>query len=137
MFATRSLSLLVLIAASTTTNTLAFAPPSSLPQTVVAARQQSPLFSALEVVDENEETDPFEAYKPVPEQTTVVFKDSKIGSGYTVGELESQQLKIKYTATFLDPKPGSQFDQSESFICKTGASKILPGFEEGLKVRKM
>lgn len=137
MFATRSLSLLVLIAASTTTNTLAFAPPSSLPQTVVAARQQSPLFSALEVVDENEETDPFEAYKPVPEQTTVVFKDSKIGSGYTVGELESQQLKIKYTATFLDPKPGSQFDQSESFICKTGASKILPGFEEGLKGMKV
>jgi len=124
--ATRSLLLVALVAASAT-KTLAFAPLSQVSRT-----QPSGLF-ALEVVDEDAPVDPFKAYQTTEDQRTVAFKDYRIGSGYTVGEKEAQQLKLKYTATFLDPNPGAQFDQSETFICKTGQNKILPGFEEGLK----
>jgi len=129
--ASRSLLLLALLAASTTT-TSAFAPSSSLGQ-VVRQQQLSPLF-ALEVVEED---DPFEAYETTAEQTTVVVKDTEVGTGQAVDASESQQLKLKYTATFLEPNPGAQFDFSESFICKTNANKILPGFEEGLKGMKV
>jgi len=132
MSTTRSLLLVALVAASATT-TQAFAPPS-LP--LAQQQTQSALF-ALEVVDENAPEDPFDAYKTTEEQTTVVIKDTLAGSGYTVGEQESQQLKVKYVATFLDPRPGAQFDQSEAFICKTGQKKILPGFEEGMKGMKV
>jgi hypothetical protein len=127
MSVTRSLLLVALIAVSAST-TQAFAPPSR------QLTQQSAALFALEVVDEDAPADPFDAYQTTSEQMTVAIKDTKAGSGYTVGEQESQQLKIKYTATFLEPNPGKQFDFSESFICKTGQKKILPGFEEGLKV---
>lgn len=130
MPAARSLLLVALATASATT-TLAFAPPSSQ-----LNRQQSARF-ALEVVDEDAPKDPYDAYQTTSEQTTVAFKDFSIGSGYTVGEEPSQQLKMKYTATFLEPNPGAQFDFSENFICKTGQNKILPGFEEGLKGMKV
>jgi len=133
-FTTRSLLLVALVAASATT-TQAFAPPS-LPLAQQQQQTQSALF-ALEVVDENAPEDPFDAYKTTEEQTTVAIKDTLVGSGYTVGEQESQQLKVKYVATFLDPRPGAQFDQSEAFICKTGQKKILPGFEEGMKGMKV
>lgn len=128
MSPTRSLLLLALFAVSTSTN--AFAPQSSLARSSVVLRAD-----ALEVVeDSSSEDDPFDAYKPTSEQTTIAFKDFAVGSGYTVGDEDAQLLKLKYTATFIDPKPGYQFDQSESFVCKTGQNKILPGFEEGLKV---
>ena len=129
MPATRSVLVVALVAASATT-TCAFAPPAS------QLRQQSGLFaSGLEVVDENaSEQDPFDAYQTTDAQTTIAIKDNKIGTGYTVGEEESQQLTVKYKATFLEPNPGKQFDKSEGFICKTGQNKILPGFEEGMKV---
>jgi len=93
----------------------------------------------LEVVDDDEGApeDPFEAYQTTGEQTTVVFKDTLVGSGYAVGDEESQQLRLSYKATFLDPKPGYQFDFSEGFVCKTGENKVLPGFEEGLKGMKV
>mmetsp|Transcript_5464 Transcript_5464/g.11271 ORF Transcript_5464/g.11271 Transcript_5464/m.11271 type:complete len:208 (-) Transcript_5464:154-777(-) len=123
---TRSLLLVALLA-----TTQAFAPTTHLSQQ--QRQQQSARFDALEVVDDSAPEDPFKAYQPTAEQRAVVFKDTKIGSGYTVGDEPSQQLKIKYTATFLEPNPGSKFDFSENFICKTGQSKILPGFEEGLK----
>ena len=125
MPATRSLLFAALLAVGATTSTQAFAPTQTL-------TRQSARFDALEVVDE---TDPFDAYEPTEEQRTVVFKDFKLGSGYTVGEEPSQQLSIKYTATFLEPNAGAKFDFSENFVCKTGQNKILPGFEEGLKVR--
>lgn len=100
-------------------------------------RQQSARFSALEVVDENASEDPFENYQTTEEQRTVEFKDFKIGSGYTVGDEPEQQLVLKYTATFLEPNPGGKFDFSESFVCKLGQNKVLPGFEEGLKGMKV
>ena len=125
---TRSLLLVALIAVGAST-TQAFAPPSR------QLKQQSSVARfALEVVDEDAPADPFDAYQTTSEQTTVAIKDTKAGNGYTVGEQESQQLKLKYTATFLEPNAGAQFDFSENFICKTGQNKILPGFEEGLKV---
>jgi len=123
---TRSLLLVALIAVGAST-TQAFAPPSR------QLKQQSAALFALEVVDEDAPADPFDAYQTTAEQMTVAIKDTKAGNGYTVGEQESQQLKLKYTATFLEPNPGAQFDFSENFICKTGQNKILPGFEEGLK----
>lgn len=131
MTATRSL-LLVALAAASTTKTLAFAPPST------SLKQSKTALFALEVVDDDEGApeDPFEAYQTTEEQTTVVFKDTLVGSGYAVGGEESQQLRLAYKATFLDPKPGYQFDFSEAFVCKTGENKVLPGFEEGLKVRR-
>ena len=132
---TRSLLLVALLA-----TTQAFAPTTHLSQQQQQQQQrqrqqQSARFDALEVVDDSAPEDPFAAYQPTAEQRAVVFKDSKIGSGYTVGDEPSQQLKIKYTATFLEPNPGAKFDFSENFICKTGENTILPGFEEGLKVR--
>lgn len=132
MLSIRIILLVALVAASTTT-TLAFAPSTSRSQ---LTRQQSVLF-ALEVVDEDAPKDPFDAYLTTAEQRTVAVKDTKIGSGYTVDPSMSQQLKVKYTATFLEPNPGSKFDQSEGFICKTGQNKILPGFEEGMKGMKV
>lgn len=129
MSPTRSLLLLALFAVSSTS---AFAPQSSLARSSVVLRAD-----ALEVVEESSPEDPFDAYKPTSEQTTVAFKDFSIGSGYMVGDEDAQLLKLKYTATFIDPKPGYQFDQSESFVCKTGENKILPGFEEGLKGMKV
>lgn len=129
MSSTRSLLLVALLAiGASTTTTLAFAPTS--PQ---VSRQQQTARFALEVVDEDAENDPFEGYQTTEEQRTVATKDTKIGSGYTVGDEPEQQLKIKYKATFLEPNAGAQFDFSENFICKTGQNKILPGFEEGLK----
>lgn len=130
MSSTRSLLLVALLAIGASTPTMAFAPASQL------SRQSTARF-ALEVVDEDASDDPFEGYQTTEEQRTVAFKDTKIGSGYTVGDEPEQQLKIKYKATFLEPNPGAQFDFSENFICKTGQNKILPGFEEGLKVRFM
>ena len=128
----RSLLLVALVAAIAATNVLGFAPPSS--KLHPPREQQSALF-ALEVVDEDAPQDPFDAYQTTPEQTTVAFKDTLMGSGYTVGDQPKQQLKVKYRATFLEPNPGAQFDQSEAFICKMDSNKILPGFEEGMKVR--
>lgn len=121
----RSLLLVALIAASAFT-TLAFAPPSRQ-----LNRQQSARF-ALEVV---EEEDPFDNYQATEETKSIAFKDFKIGDGYMVGEQPEQQLTIAYTATFLEPNAGAKFDFSKNFVCKTGQNKILPGFEEGLKVR--
>lgn len=130
MSATRSLLLVVALAAASASKTLAFAPPS----TSRVRQESTPLFAAgLEVVDEDAPKDPFDAYETTAEQTVVAIKDTFVGSGYTVGEEPSQQLTVKYKATFLDPNPGAQFDQSEGFICKTGQNKILPGFEEGMK----
>lgn len=127
MNTSRSLLLVALIAASAFT-TLAFAPPSRQ-----LHRQQSARF-ALEVVEED---DPFENYQTTEEQRTIEFKDTEIGTGYTVGEQPEQQLTIAYTATFLEPNPGAKFDFSKNFVCKTGQNKILPGFEEGLKGMKV
>ena len=126
MLATRSV---LLIALFTVSSTLAFAPPS-----LKQSSRKSAIFS-LEVVDEDAPLDPFDSYSPSPEQTEVAFKDTLIGGGKTVSDEESQQLKIKYKATFLDPNPGAQFDFSDNFLCKTGQNKVVPGFEEGLKVR--
>ena len=128
----RSLFLVALIAACASTKVLAFAPPSSKLHPS-RQQQQSALFS-LEVVDEDASEDPFDAYQTTAEQRTVAFKDTFVGNGYTVGEQPNQQLKVKYKATFLEPNPGAQFDFSESFICKMEQNKILPGFEEGMKV---
>ena len=80
---------------------------------------------------------PFDAYLPTETQIEVAYKDTLVGSGYTVGEKEKQVLTIKYTAIFIDNdstrKPKS-FDFAENFVCKTGSNGILPGYEEGLAV---
>ena len=138
MSATRSALLLVAFIAASATTTLAFAPPSTTQTQLNRQQQQQQQQSArfaLEVVDDDAPEDPFDAYQTTEEQKTVLFKDFEIGSGYTVGEQPEQQLVIKYTATFLEPNPGAKFDFSENFVCKMGQGKILPGFEEGLKVR--
>lgn len=131
----RSLFLVALVAACASTKVLAFAPPSSKLH-LSQHQQQSALF-ALEVVDEDAPADPYDDYKTTAGQTTVAFKDTAVGSGYTVGEVPNQQLKVKYKATFLEPNPGAQFDFSDSFICKMDQKSILPGFEEGLKGMKV
>jgi hypothetical protein len=117
---------------------LAFSPPASMSAARLhSATTTSAIFSGLEVVDESAALDPFDAYMPTEAQTEVAFKDTLVGSGYTVGEKETQVLSLKYTAIFIDndstrkPKP---FDFSENFVCKTGSNAILPGYEEGLAV---
>lgn len=120
------------------------------------------LFSGLEVVDESTsdaatdaasadatatapetETaslDPFESYMPIETTIEVAYKDTFIGSGYTVGEKPTQVLTIKYTAIFIDndtTRKVKPFDFSESFVCKTGSNAILPGYEEGLAGMKV
>jgi len=104
------------------------------------------IFVGLEVVDdESSEEDatplsPFDAYLPTETQIEVAYKDTLVGSGYTVGEKEKQVLTIKYTAIFIDNdstrKPKS-FDFAENFVCKTGSNGILPGYEEGLAGMKV
>jgi hypothetical protein len=117
---------------------LAFSPPSSM-----SARLHSSttaVFSGLEVVDEVSDAaplSPFDAYMPTETQIEVAFKDTLVGSGYTVGEKETQVLSIKYTAIFIDndsTRKSKPFDFSENFVCKTGSNAILPGYEEGLAV---
>jgi hypothetical protein len=119
-------------------------------------KTKTTLFSGLEVVDESTsdaatdaadatapetETastlDPFDSYMPIETTIEVAYKDTFIGSGYTVGEKPTQVLTIKYTAIFIDNDPTRKvkpFDFSESFVCKTGSNAILPGYEEGLAV---
>jgi len=123
--------------------------------TTTTTKTKTTLFSGLEVVDEStsdaatdaadatapetETTtlDPFESYMPIETTVEVAYKDTFIGSGYTVGEKPTQVLTIKYTAIFIDndtTRKVKPFDFSESFVCKTGSNAILPGYEEGLAV---
>jgi hypothetical protein len=156
------LNFLFLLAFGSGSCALAFSPSSS---SMSAAKRlyshsattttttKTTLFSGLEVVDEStsdasasdatapetETTtlDPFESYMPIETTIEVAYKDTFIGSGYTVGEKPTQVLTIKYTAIFIDNDPTRKvkpFDFSESFVCKTGSNAILPGYEEGLAV---
>ena len=127
---------------------LAFSPPSSMSASRLHSATQTTktttsIFVGLEVVDDESSGEdatplsPFDAYLPTETQTEVAYKDTLVGSGYTVGEKEKQVLTIKYTAIFIDNdstrKPKS-FDFAENFVCKTGSNGILPGYEEGLAV---
>ena len=158
------LNFLFLLAFGSGSCALAFSPSSS---SMSAAKRlyshsattttttKTTLFSGLEVVDEStsdaatdaadatapetETTtlDPFDSYMPIETTIEVAYKDTFIGSGYTVGEKPTQVLTIKYTAIFIDndtTRKVKPFDFSESFVCKTGSNAILPGYEEGLAV---
>ncbi|OEU12533.1 hypothetical protein FRACYDRAFT_270390 [Fragilariopsis cylindrus CCMP1102] len=117
---------------------LAFSPPSSMSASRLHSATQTTktttsLFVGLEVVDDESSGDDATPLK-------VAYKDTLVGSGYTVGEKEKQVLTIKYTAIFIDNdstrKPKS-FDFAENFVCKTGSNGILPGYEEGLAGMKV
>jgi len=123
---------------------LAFSPPTSMSASRLhsATKTTTTIFSGLEVVDESSDAtlSPFDAYLPTDTQIEVAFKDTLVGSGYTVGEKETQVLSIKYTAIFIDndsTRKSKPFDFSENFVCKTGSNAILPGYEEGLAGMKV
>jgi hypothetical protein len=97
---------------------------------VVAAASALPV-EGTDAPDDNQ--DPFDNYQQSPEQTTVAIKDSVVGTGYLVGETPGQLLTVAYKGRFM--ADGKLFDQSDSFVCRLGKNKVLPGFEEGLMVR--
>lgn len=75
-------------------------------------------------------SDPFEAYQLTASQTLAI-KDTVVGTGAAVES--GNLLTLKYTARFMEN--GKEFDKSDSYVCRVGKGKILPGFDEGLMVR--
>ncbi|KAL7552249.1 hypothetical protein ACHAWF_015477 [Thalassiosira exigua] len=117
----------------------AFAPTPLAPWSVNTPRHQSA--SALEVADEEVDiaADPYDSYRATDDQREIALKDTKIGSGYTVGEVENQLLQLKYTAKFVDGKFTAnirEFDV-ESSVFQMGEQRILPGLEEGITGMKV
>jgi hypothetical protein len=86
---------------------------------------------ALEEVNPD---DPFDNYQVSPAQTEVAIKDKVRGTGEEV-KGEGQLLQIAYTGRFM--ADGKQFDKSDNFVCKIGKNQVLPGFEEGVMVRRV
>ena len=137
MIRTTALSLLFLVSSTT-----AFAPaPSS--RSMQRSHQFAQYMSAspLEVVDETNTSidDAFKNYQCTDGQTTIATKDTKVGSGYTIGDSDSQLLQMKYTCRFLDSKFTANikaFDVS-NMVFQTGEQRILPGLEEGIQGMKV
>lgn len=84
----------------------------------------------LGVVSESTSVDPFDVYEQNDSQALAV-KDFVVGKGTTVES--GNLLTLKYKARFL--ATGKQFDESESYVCRVGKGKIIPGFDQGLMVR--
>lgn len=102
--------------------------------------QMFPQSSALEVADEDgSAADPYDAYAATDDQKEIAIRDTKIGTGYAVGDAEDQLLEIKYTAKFVDGKFTANIREFDvpSTVFKTGESRILPGLEEGLMGMKV
>jgi FKBP-type peptidyl-prolyl cis-trans isomerase len=102
--------------------------------------QMFPETAALEIVDEAaDSSDPFESYQPSDAQKTIAIKDTKIGSGYTVGEADSQLLQIKFTSKFVGGKFTANIKEFDvpSMVFKTGEQRCLPGLEEGIQGMKV
>lgn len=97
-----------------------------------------PASAGLEVVDETS-TNPFDTYTPTEEQKVIAIKDTKIGSGYTVGEADAQLLEIKFTSKFVGGKFTANIKEFEtpSMVFKTGEQRCLPGLEEGIQGMKI
>ncbi len=125
----------------------AFAPtPSSsyarqqFPWTATILYQMFPETSALEVVDEaSDSSTPFESYQPTDTQKTIAVKDVKVGSGYIVGEIDSQLLQIKFTSKFVGGKFTANIKEFDVpiMVFKTGEQRCLPGLEEGIQGMKV
>lgn len=94
--------------------------------------------STLEVVEDGE-ADAFDSYVPNDEQKTIAIRDTKIGTGYTVGEADNQLLQLKFTAKFVDGKFTATIKEMdvESMVFKTGEERCLPGLEEGIQGMKV
>jgi FKBP-type peptidyl-prolyl cis-trans isomerase len=117
-------------------------PSSSYPRhsTATKLNQMFPETSALEVVDEAaNSSDPFENYQPTDSQKTIAIKDTKVGSGYTVGEVDSQLLQIKFTSKFVGGKFTANIKEFDvpSMVFKMGEQRCLPGLEEGINGMKV
>ncbi|KAL3807131.1 hypothetical protein ACHAXA_004243 [Cyclostephanos tholiformis] len=99
--------------------------------------QMFPASSGLEVVEET--SNPFDSYKPTDEQKDIATKDTKIGSGYTVGEADAQLLEIKFTSKFVGGKFTANIKEFDvpSMVFKTGERRCLPGLEEGIQGMKV
>lgn len=99
-----------------------------------------PESSALEVVEgEGTSTDPYDSYKATDEQTEVAIKDISTGSGYTIGDDDSQLLQISFNAKFVESKFTANIKEFEvpSMVFKTGEQRCLPGLEEGIQGMKV
>ena len=117
-------------AMTTTTTTTTRVVSRRIPTTTIVS-------AGLEVVEEDEDVakDPFELYEAVPEQTAVCIKDTYVSTtGMAVGTNAQEVLTLQYTANFI-AEDAPQFDFADNFVCKTGSSAMLPGFEEGVMVR--
>mmetsp|Transcript_10957 Transcript_10957/g.20039 ORF Transcript_10957/g.20039 Transcript_10957/m.20039 type:complete len:218 (-) Transcript_10957:33-686(-) len=116
----------------------AFAPMSSASSSIQRCQSAATMMNqmSLEVVDEEgAAADPFDSYRPTSEQKVIAVKDTSIGSGYTVGDDNSQLLQIKFTSKFVDGKFTSNIKEFDvpSMVFKTGEQRCLPGLEEGLR----
>jgi hypothetical protein len=91
----------------------------------------------LEVVDEI--SNPFDSYAPTEDQKEIAIKDTKIGSGYTVGSEDAQLLEIKFTSKFVGSKFTANIKEFDvpSMVFKTGEQRCLPGLEEGIQGMKI
>ena len=126
---------------------VAFAPMSSSSYpiernkpTSTKLRQMFPETAALAVVDEAaDSSDPYQSYQPTDAQKTIAIKDTKVGSGYTVGEVDSQLLQIKFTSKFVGGKFTANIREFDvpSMVFKTGEQRCLPGLEEGIQGMKV
>jgi len=127
---------LVVVAASTKIH--AFSPAAMTTMRVSRRIPTTTVSAGLEVVeDEDVSTDPFDLYKPVPEQTEVCIKDTYVSTtGMAVGTNAQEVLTLQYTANF-NAEDSPQFDFADNFVCKTGSSAMLPGFEEGVMGMKV
>lgn len=89
--------------------------------------------------DEGAAADPFDSYKASEEQTVIATKDVSTGSGYTIGESDSQVLEIQFQAKFVESKFTGNIKEFDvpSMVFKTGEERCLPGLEEGIQGMKV
>jgi FKBP-type peptidyl-prolyl cis-trans isomerase len=140
-------AVLLLVAAMNTNSVASFSTnqqqqPQRLTVTVRHAQRQttssfylSSSSNPLEVVSDlsssSSAVDLFESYEQIDSQP-LAMKDVMVGTGPSIVE-SGNLLTLKYKARFV--ATGKQFDQSESYVCRVGVGKIIPGFDQGLMVR--
>lgn len=101
---------------------------------LVCPRSTTTALSALEEYTPGsaDDNDSFTNYQAVDDQP-LAFQDTVVGTGpeATDGTL----IKVAYEGRFfMSTKP--RFDKGSGFVFKLGEGRVIPGWDQGVKVRK-